>query len=118
MTYEWVQGRYFRGSLVERKNGIRLIVVPKYMTEQSVEVWNWCCETQGLADTEEAAQKAAERAVDAYRRGAEDMREAAAKILTCHFPGANADGSRCGLCRLCDAAMDEAIRALPIPEDK
>ena len=108
MTYEWVQGRYFRGSLVERKNGIRLIVVPKYMTEQSVEVWNWCCETQGLADTEEAAQKAAERAVDAYRRGAEAMREAAARLFDggTGIPGlAKVHGFR------------DFIRALPIPED-
>ncbi len=109
MTYEWVQGRYFRGSLVERKNGIRLIVVPKYMTEQSVEVWNWCCETQGTADTEEAAQKAAERAADAYRRGAETMREQVASLFD---GGPNVPGL------MKSPEFRDFIRTLPIPEDK
>jgi hypothetical protein len=55
---------------------------------------------------------------DAYRRGAEAMREQAAQRITCHFPDATADGSRCGLCHFCEAGWDQHIRALPIPEDK
>ena len=119
MIKEWLQGLYFRGSYTERnKDGVDLTVVPKYSVNRGIEVWNWYYQIRGEADTEEAAQKAAERAADAYRRGAEAMREQAAQRITCHFPDATADGSRCGLCHFCEAGWDQHIRALPIPEDK
>lgn len=118
MTYSWVQGTYFRGSLVERKSGIRLIVTPKYSIERSGEVWEWCCETQGTAETEDAAQKAAERAADAYRRGAEAMREQAAMVdpYGLHLDRAEFARVISGPASIVQI-IRAGIRALPIPED-
>jgi hypothetical protein len=54
-----------------------------------------------------------------FKRGAEAMRESAAQRVTCHFPEVmKAEGSRCGMCTLCDSQLDHAIRDLPIPEEK
>jgi hypothetical protein len=58
------------------------------------------------------------RSLDAaFKRGAEKMREAVVKSVTCQFPTING-GGQCGLCTFCDDALDKHILAIPIPEDK
>lgn len=54
----------------------------------------------------------------AFKRGVAAMREAAASSLTCHFPTARTDGTKCGLCTLCEGNYAQHIRNLPAPEDK
>lgn len=62
-------------------------------------------------------EREADAAANAYQRGAEAMREAAATQLACYFPKHNPTG-RCGMCVLCSQDVTTEIREIPIPEDK
>jgi hypothetical protein len=55
---------------------------------------------------------------EAFRRGAETMREVAANHVECLAPNLKNDGKRCGICTFCEIELNKYILAIPIPEDE